>query len=375
MTQAAFVQQNLLEAQPAPRSEVGILATLRKNLFSTPISAVLTLLGAALVVYIVPGLVRFLFTDAVWSAPDGAKCRVEGAGACWAFIERKMPYLTYGSYPVSQRWRVDVAIVIGAILILWLLRTTAPRRNLAAGLFFLVYPILGFFLLHGFASIGLPVVDTTRWGGIFVTLLMALVGIVFSLPLGIILALGRRSKLPVIRFVCTIFIEFARGVPFITVLFMANTMLPLFVPDAYAPDRLLRPMIGTALFGAAYMAEVVRGGLQAMPRGQFEGAMAMGLNYAQMMRLVVLPQALVLVIPAIVNSFISQFKDTTLVSIVGIFDFLNTIDAARIDPVWDGPYISTTAYTFAALFYFSFCFSMSRYSQWMERKLATGRNR
>ena len=375
MTQAAFVQQNLLEAQPAPRSEVGILATLRKNLFSTPISAVLTLLGAALVVYIVPGLVRFLFTDAVWSAPDGAKCRVEGAGACWAFIERKMPYLTYGSYPVSQRWRVDVAIVIGAILILWLLRTTAPRRNLAAGLFFLVYPILGFFLLHGFASIGLPVVDTTRWGGIFVTLLMALVGIVFSLPLGIILALGRRSKLPVIRFVCTIFIEFARGVPFITVLFMANTMLPLFVPDAYAPDRLLRPMIGTALFGAAYMAEVVRGGLQAMPRGQFEGAMAMGLNYTQMMRLVVLPQALVLVIPAIVNSFISQFKDTTLVSIVGIFDFLNTIDAARIDPVWDGPYISTTAYTFAALFYFSFCFSMSRYSQWMERKLATGRNR
>ena len=375
MTQAAFVQQNLLEAQPAPRSEVGILATLRKNLFSTPISAVLTLLGAALVVYIVPSLVRFLFTDAVWSAPDGAKCRVEGAGACWAFIERKMPYLTYGSYPVSQRWRVDVAIVIGAILILWLLRTTAPRRNLAAGLFFLVYPILGFFLLHGFASIGLPVVDTTRWGGIFVTLLMALVGIVFSLPLGIILALGRRSKLPVIRFVCTIFIEFARGVPFITVLFMANTMLPLFVPDAYAPDRLLRPMIGTALFGAAYMAEVVRGGLQAMPRGQFEGAMAMGLNYAQMMRLVVLPQALVLVIPAIVNSFISQFKDTTLVSIVGIFDFLNTIDAARIDPVWDGPYISTTAYTFAALFYFSFCFSMSRYSQWMERKLATGRNR
>ena len=206
-----------------------------------------------------------------------------------------------------------------------------------------------------------------------VTLLVSLVGIVFSLPLGVLLALGRRSTLPAVRTICTAFIEIVRGVPFITVLFMANFMLPLFLPEGWTPDRLLRPLVGTALFAAAYMAEVVRGGMQAMPKGQFEGAAAVGLGYWQTMRLIILPQALTLVIPGIVSNFISLFKDTTLVAIVGIYDLLRTIETARNDPNWASPTTSATGYVFAAAFYWVFCFSMSRYSQAMERRLRAGR--
>ena len=189
------------------------------------------------------------------------------------------------------------------------------------------------------------------------------------------LALGRQSSAPVLRFFCIVLIEVVRGVPLITVLFMANTMLPLFVPAAWTPDRLMRPLIGVALFASVYMAEVVRGGLQAVQRGQYEGAQALGLSRGHMMRLIVLPQALTIVIPGIVNSFIALFKDTTLVAIVGIFDFLRAIDTQRLDPVWNGPTISTTGYVFAAIFYFVFCFAMSRYSLMMERRLSYGRRR
>jgi general L-amino acid transport system permease protein len=233
---------------------------------------------------------------------------------------------------------------------------------------------MGLFALSVWPS-GLTRVDTALWGGILVTLVISAVGIVFSLPLGIALALGRRSKLPIIKLLSVIFIEFVRGVPLITVLFMANTMLPLFVPQEWSPDRLLRPLIGVALFAAAYMAEVVRGGLQAMPKGQFEGAMSLGLGYGQMMRLIILPQALRIVIPGIVNTFIGLFKDTTLVVIVGIFDFLRTIEATLVDPTWATPTTRATGYAFAAIFYFLCCWGMSRYSLWVERKLAAGQKR
>ena len=233
---------------------------------------------------------------------------------------------------------------------------------------------MGFVLTSGFGDI-LPTITTNLWGGVFVSLLVAVVGIVMSLPIGIVLALGRRSNLPIIKFASIVFIEFVRGVPLITVLFMANTMLPLFVPQELTPDRLLRPLIGVSIFTGAYVAETIRGGLQAMPRGQFEGAMSLGLSYWQMMRLIILPQALTLVIPGIVNNFISLFKDTTLVAVVGIFDFLRTIEVARLDPVWTGPSISTTGYVFAALFYWVFCYSISRYSQNLEARLAMGRRR
>jgi general L-amino acid transport system permease protein len=264
-------------------------------------------------------------------------------------------------------------MALGAVLMVWLLWLDAPRRRIAALLFFGAYPLLSFALLHGAPALGLRPVDTDLWGGIFVSLLVAVVGIVVSLPLGILLALGRRSSLPALSVACAGFIEIVRGVPLITVLFMANTMLPLFLPENLAPDRLVRPLIGVALFASAYMAEVVRGGLQAMPRGQFEGAAALGLSGWQSLRLIILPQALRYVIPGIVNTFIGLFKDTTLVAAVGVFDFLRTVEAARLDPAWAGPTISTTGYVFAALFYFVFCFGMSRYSLSIERRLSRGR--
>lgn len=370
---AAFVATESFAPLPPPVFARGPVAWMRANLFSSPGSTLLTVVAILLVAWIVPDLIRFVFVDAVWAGSDGAVCRAHLDGACWAFISQKLDYFRFGSYPVDQRWRIDATEIIGAVLVVWLLRTTAPRRNVAALLFFVVYPIVSFVLLRGVNLIGLPVVDTSLWGGLLITLLMSVVGIVVSLPFGVLLALGRRSRLPIIRAVSTLFIEVVRGVPFITVLFMANFMLPLFVPDWLSPDRLLRPLIGTALFASAYMAEVVRGGLQAMPKGQSEGAMALGLGYWQGMRLIILPQALTTVIPGIVSTFIGLFKDTTLVAVVGIFDFLRTIESARLDPTWAGPTISTTCYVFAAIVYWCFCFGMSRYSQYTERRLNAGR--
>jgi general L-amino acid transport system permease protein len=208
-----------------------------------------------------------------------------------------------------------------------------------------------------------------------VTIVVASVGIVFSLPLGILLALGRRSRMPAVRTLSVIFIEFVRGVPLVTVLFMAGVMLPLFVPESLSPDKLVRALIGIAIFASAYMAEVVRAGLQAVPKGQYEGAMAVGLRYSQMMRLIVLPQALKVTIPNIVNTYIGLFKDTTLVFIVGIFDLLRTIEVARIDPKWATPVTSTTGYAVAAMFYLVFCYGMSRYAHAMETRLAKGDRR
>jgi general L-amino acid transport system permease protein len=254
--------------------------------------------------------------------------------------------------------------------LLWI---NAPRRVWAAFLFFVVYPILALILLRGSSWFGLPIVDTQLWGGIFVSLLTAVVGIVFSLPLGVLLALGRRSPLPAIRLASVLFIEFVRGVPFITILFMANNLLPLFVPETWTPDRLLRPLAGIVIFSAAYMAEEVRGGLQSLGRGQYEAAMALGLSYARMTALVVLPQALSLVIPGIVNNFIGLFMDTTLISVVGATDFLEAMNNAIKDPIWAGPTIMVTGYVFAGIFYFVFCFGMARYSAHIERVLAKGR--
>ena len=370
---AAFVSTVTSASEPPPAATRGVVGWMRANLFSTPGSAVLTIVSVALCGWAAFEIIRYTLVEAVWTGTDGAACRPHLDGACWAFIQVKLDYMRFGSYPIDQRWRVDVTEIVGAVLIVWLLRTTAPRRDLAALLFFVAYPILAFILLRGAAVLGLPVVDTSLWGGLLVTLLMSVVGIVTSLPLGVLLALGRRSQLPIIRAACTIFIEVLRGVPFITVLFMANFMLPLFVPDWLSPDRLLRPLIGTALFSAAYMAEVVRGGLQALPKGQTEGAAALGLSYWQAMRLIVLPQALTTVIPGIVSTFIGLFKDTTLVAVVGIFDFLRALEAARLDPNWAGPTISTTSYVFAAIVYWVFCFGMSRYSQLTERRLHAGR--
>jgi general L-amino acid transport system permease protein len=370
-----FVRERSEPEDPPPSLSSGAAAWAKSNLFSSIGSSLTTLVFVALALWLLPPLIGWTTTKAVWSAPDGALCRQHQDGACWAFIWAKLDYLRFGSYPIAERWRVNLVEAIGASLIGWLLWPRAPQRAWGALIFFIVYPVAAFFLLHGSLALGLPVVDSLLWGGIFVSLLTAVVGIVFSLPLGVLLALGRRSEMPVVRTASVLFIEFVRGVPFITVLFMADTILPLFAPESWAPDRLARPLVGIALFSAAYMAEDARGGLQLLKRGQYEGAMALGLNYWLMMALVVLPQALVMIIPGILNNFVGLFMDTTLVSIVGVTDFLEAMNNAFKDPAWSGPTIMATGYAFAGMFYFAACYGMTRYSAFVERSLAKGRGR
>jgi general L-amino acid transport system permease protein len=378
-TALAYVRTAPPAAASPPLATVGALAWLRERLFPSVGSSLMTILIVLLLIWIVPPLIDFLIVNATWTGSDREACLATAerpvAGACWAYIGDRFAYLVYGSYPIAGRWRVDLFFAMLAFGTAWLLWLEAPRRALGAIYFFAFLPAASFLLLHGFGPIGLPVVDTALWGGFTVTIVVAAVGIVVSLPIGIVLALGRRSEMPAVRLLSTLFIEFIRGVPLITVLFMASVMLPLFVPDSWSPDKLLRALVGVALFSSAYMAEVVRAGLQAMPKGQYEAAHALGLSYWQTLRLVILPQALTVTIPNIVNSYIALFKDTTLVFFVGIFDFLKTIEVARADPNWATPVTSATGYVFAALVYFVCCYAMSRYASGIEKRLSTGEKR
>jgi general L-amino acid transport system permease protein len=380
-TSQYFLRQAPAERRPPPIARAGALGWLRTNLFSSPLNCLLTLVCMALIAWVVPPLIRFLIVDATWSGADRTACLASpdnpDPGACWAFIRVWWSYLVYGFYPLGERWRVDLFFVALAFGIGWMLWLSAPRRGLGAIYFFIVLPILSFVLLRGVVFIGVSRVPTDLWGGILVTVVLATIGIVVSLPVGILLALGRRSKKPVVKVLSVSFIEFVRGVPLITVLFMASVMLPLFVPEYLAPDKFVRAWIGVAMFATAYMAEVVRAGLASIPRGQYEAASALGLPFWRMMALVILPQALRVTLPNIVNTFIALFKDTSLVFVVGIFDFLRTIEAARGDPNWASPVVSTTGYVFAAMFYFVCCYSMSRYAQRVERRLErrSGRRR
>ena len=379
VAELAFVRHATIAPRPPPATMTGAFGWVRANLLSSPFNIVLTILIVGLLAWAIPEIVKFLFIDAVWTGNDRDACLASvqhrEIGACWPFVWERLPYFIYGSYPIPQRWRVDVFFLMLTVGVAWLLWLKAPRRDLGAIYFFIVLPIVSYILLTGWSVIGLEPVDTVLWGGVLVTIVVASVGIVFSLPLGIVLALGRRSRMPVVRTLSVVFIEFVRGVPLITVLFMAGVMLPLFVPEQYSPDKLVRALVGIAIFASAYMAEVVRAGLQAIPRGQYEGAMAVGLGYGQMTRLVILPQALTVTIPNIVNTYIGLFKDTTLVFIVGIFDLLRTIEVARIDPKWATPVTSTTGYAVAAIFYVVFCYGMSRYARAMEVRLAKGGRR
>ena len=379
VAQIRFVRQIPLDSLPPPPATTGAIGWLRANLFSTPANILFTVLTGLLLFWIFKELVQFLFIDAIWSGTDRLAClpteRLPEVGACWPFVWERLPYFIYGSYPIPQRWRVDIFFALLTIGVGWLLWLNAPRRDLGVLYSFVVLPVLSYILLSGWPAIGLAKVDTTLWGGMLVTIVVASVGIAVSLPLGVLLALGRRSNMPTVKTFSVIFIEFVRGVPLITVLFMASVMLPLFVPNEWSPDKLLRALVGIALFASAYMAEVVRAGLQAIPKGQYEGAMAVGLGYWQMMRLIILPQALKITIPNIVNTYIGLFKDTTLVFIVGIFDLLKTIEVARIDPKWAAPVTSTTGYAVAAIFYFIFCYGMSRYARATEMRLARGEKR
>jgi len=376
--QQAFVRRELIAPLEPPRVSTGVPGWMRQRLFDGISNTVLTAVSFAVLVIVLWPTLRFLLIDAVWDGSSRADCLPETAGrpigACWPFIAAKFDQFMYGFYPESQHWRVNLTYALGAILLAPLLIPRLPYKATNSILFFGVFPVLAFFLLVG-DVLGLPHVETRVWGGLLVTLVIAFTGIIGSLPLGILLALGRRSELPLIRGLSVVFIEFWRGVPLITVLFFATYMLPLFLPGNWKIDALARVLVGVVLFAAAYMAEVVRGGLQAIPRSQFEAAKALGLGYWRMMAFVILPQALRLVIPGIVNSFIALFKDTTLVLIVAIFDLLGQLRAAFSDPNWATPSTLFTGFAFAGMIYFAFCFAMSRYALFVERRLNTGRAR
>ena len=362
-----FVREENIPQAPPPLSTSGIIGWLRQNLFSSPLNAVLTILSFYLLYTVLPPLIDWVFLTSVWTGDSNQDCKgIEGA--CWAIIPNRFGQFIYGFYPEAQRWRVNLTFVLFCLNLLPILSDRIPGRAFAAVFIVAIFPIIGYVLMYG--AFGLPIVPTNQWGGLMLTLVLASVAILFSLPLGILLALGRRSEMPVIRTICIAFIELWRAVPLITVLFMASFMLPLFAPEGVSFNELMRALIGFTMFSSAYMAEVIRGGLQAIPKGQNEAAQALGLNYWQSMRLIILPQALKIVIPGIVNTFIGLFKDTSLVSIIGLFDLLLVAKSSVTDAKWLG--LEHEAYTFVAVIYFVFCFSMSRYSLWLERKLDTG---
>jgi general L-amino acid transport system permease protein len=350
-----------------PVEKAGIVGWMRTNLFSSWLSSIFTLAACWLLFNTVPPALQWLFFEASWIGTTRDACTTDGA--CWVFISVRMEQFLFGFYPETEFWRVIVAFVLGIVLVAWLLIERTPQKAKVALFTVFVYPVIAYVLFYG-GAFGLEVVETHKWGGLMLTLILAAVGMCCALPFGVILALGRRSSMPVAKSLSVIFIEFWRGVPLITVLFMSSVMLPIFMPEEMSFDKLLRAMIGIIFFQSAYMAEVIRGGLQAIPRGQYEAAEALGLSYWKSMFLIILPQAMKLVIPGIVNTFIALFKDTTLVLIIGLFDLLAVVQSAFSDPNWLG--FSVEGYVFVAAVYWVSCFSMSRYSMYLERKLHTG---
>lgn len=359
-----------LKHPPAGRAgaPARIAAWLRANLFDTWANTLLTLLVVAAAALILPPLWRWGVAHATLSGTARASCAP--GGACWTFIRVRLPLFFYGHYPPASRWRVDLAAVLLAAFAAPVLRTRTRRRGLAVLLLFTVFPLLAGVLLAG-GVFGLASVETNAWGGLMLDVLIAFVTVAGSLPLGILLAFGRRSRLPVVRALAVGFIELWRGVPLLTVLFMSAVMVPLFLPQGMSLDRLVRALVALVLFNAAYMAEVVRGGLQGVPAGQEEAAFSLGLRWWQMQAFVVLPQALRIVVPAIVNTVVDLFKDTTLVSIVGLADLLGVVNQALKDPAWLG--FATEGYVFAAAVFFVCCFALSAYGRSVERRLARGR--
>jgi general L-amino acid transport system permease protein len=355
---------------PPPGNTTGFVGWMKKNLFNTRLNTVLTIVLGYLAINAIWAVISWAFIHADWVGTTRDACSSDGA--CWVFISVRWEQFMYGFYPQAELWRPRLFYATLAIFTVLLAYDKTPKRSWIFLFFVNVYPFLIAALLYG-GFFGMEVVETHKWGGLLVTLIIALVGIVVSLPIGVMLALGRRSEMPIIRSLCTVYIEVWRGVPLITVLFMASVMLPLFLSAGTETDKLVRALIGVVLFSAAYMAEVVRGGLQAISKGQYEAADALGLNYSKKMALIILPQALKITIPSIVNTFIGLFKDTSLVLIIGMFDVLGIGQAANTDPEWLG--FATESYVFVALVFWIFCFGMSRYSIWLENKLHTGHKR
>ncbi|MGI9338904.1 MAG: amino acid ABC transporter permease [Gammaproteobacteria bacterium] len=366
--------------RPAPASTVGLLGWMRANLFSSPLNIGITFLVLWILYNLAPPALNWLVWEATIGGGTVASCKTESGGevvdapgACWTFIKVRFLQLMFGLYysgNLDQIWR---PVLMFALFIALMIPLFIPafRRKLHLGAFIVFgFPFVAYALVHG-EWLGLPVADTDQWGGFMLTFFLAAVGIVGALPLGILFALGRRSNMPVIRAFSIFYIEMWRAAPLITVLYIASVILPLFFHSGVDFDKMVRAMIGIMLFQSAYTAEAIRGGLQALDRGQFEAADALGLGYWKKSGLIVMPQALKISIPGIVNSFIELFKDTTLVLIIGLFDLLNMAETASRSPQWKG--YDLEAYVFVASIFFVCCFGMSRYSQSLERKLHTGR--
>jgi general L-amino acid transport system permease protein len=339
---------------------------MRANLFNTPLNTALTLLVLYILWKIGSPFLTWAVFDASFSAPNEVACRQSG-GACWAFIHTWYRFLLFGRFPYDQQWRPALVIVIFIVLLL----ASCDRRlwgRWLALMWSIGFGVIALLMWGGI--LGMPYVETELWNGLPLTLILAVTGIGFSFPLAVLVALGRRSGLPAVSLLCTGYIELIRGMPFIVLLFMSSVMLPLFMPSGMTITKLWRAEAAFILFIGAYVAEVIRGGLQAIPRGQFEAADALGLGYWRQMRLIILPQALAISIPPLVGNFIGAFKDTALITVVGFFDLLQDATVGMNDPLWRGAYIE--GYTFVGAIYFVFCYFMSRYSRYLETSLAQG---
>jgi len=354
---------NKINERKAPSSTKGATYWIRENLFSTPLNVALTLLGVMVLFWIIPPFVKWAYINANFAGSTREDC-VSG-GACWVFIRMKIDMFMYGFYPSQLRWRINTVYALFFVLVLAFKYLKSPLvKVILAHLYF----IAGFFLVYG-GFFGMEAVPTDKWGGLMLTIMVAAVGIVAAFPLGVLLAFGRASHLPIIKSISVTYIEFIRGVPLITILFMSSIILPLFFPEGMSFDKLLRALIGIALFESAYIAENIRGGLQSIPKGQFEAADAIGLSYWQKMFLVILPQALKVAIPNLVGVSIALFQDTTLVLIIGLFDLLAMVRLSAADSYWLG--YETEGYVFVTFVFWIFCYSMSNFSQKLEKRFNT----
>ena len=358
---------SLKEAKQPPKSQTKAILWLKDNLFSSTLNVLLTFVAIYILYLLLPPILNWTIFDANFDlTADNQSCGREGA--CWSFVNANLKMFIYGFYPQEELWRVNTMFgLIAALIVLGsIIKNSQYKAHYIIGSF-LIYPVVAFFLLYG--GLGLEVVETDKWGGLTLTVVVAAVGIVASFPLGILFALGRQSEMRVVKFISVVYIEFIRGVPLITILFMASVVLPLFFSAGMDIDKLLRALIGITLFQTAYIAEVIRGGLQAIPRGQYEAADAAGLSFLQKTMLVILPQALKISIPNIVGSFISLFKDTTLLLIIGLFDMLAIVGAATSNSDWLGR--DTEGYVFVAMVIWVILYSMSRYSKRLEVRFST----
>lgn len=361
------------ELRHPPKVPTGPIVWLARNLFSSPLSTIITvIMMIAILVTMIP-LLKWALIHSIWTLPGGtiadtALCRVEEAGACWAVIREKYRFILFGLYPFDQQWRPALAVML--FLMLFVMSTDRRCWGKSIAIFWIV-TLTAIYLLLGGGIMGLKSVPESQWGGLPVTLLLTASGMVMAFPIAILVALGRVSENPPLRFLCLLYVEIIRGVPLISVLFMASVLFPLFLPDGVEFSKILRAQLAMVIFIAAYLSEIIRGGLQTLGKGQREAAAALGLGYWQTELLVELPQALVVALPPIVSLFIGFFKNTSLVMTIGIFDLLNAAKGAVAEPAWQG--FGTETYLFAAAIYFSFCLAMSRYGLHLERTTHRGR--